>query len=927
MLDCGIMETAAATDGISSSDFQSNGPEPASQLAGIHPNHLEDIRKSGLSDAMIVAMGIRSLTGVEIHRQIYHGEEPESSSWRGASGYAIPYYSSAGDTLTTRFRMTYDAATDEASSKPRYLSPVGAETHLYEPPGLDALLEAPGTSGYLIVTEGEKKAAKAVQEGFPCVALPGVAMWANSKSRAIDKQNGKKMNYASPVLDRLRELSDVKGRKVVILFDSDAHQKPQVNSMRWQLLYALLFQAAYWCRILEMPQKSSAAKNSKTGLDDLLVQAGGKELLTQCLENTLPRPSARMNHLFVLAYHTTRFPGHDADTTLHYIVPNHGRHQASDLNCIYKEVVVTETENNDDADSKKQKKSKQSTIIANTRIWLKQVIQSVDGDGETHYQVSYVQLSGRMPCSITGDINLLTFARTGDDIFGRRGAKVLPKQRPAMEEFLNDCQTYGVRNGTVRRVPGTKRRGWSDANEQLAAPVFVMSSKVITADGVFEPDHPECPLIPLAKGSDQQIDQAFRAMGDKNEWRQAIESIVMPCNIPALFIGGGMAGLLRKWCPDSENFLMHVFGGSSHGKTLALSASASCWGRPTNGYLLAGWNSTETGLERRAIGRNDMAMYLDESGTLPNSEEVASRVVYTLANGTEKMRATRDVTERPTQNFNTITLSTGEKQLLSGQRFAGQEVRVLEIQADVAGKLWPTIYEASGAERLTSTLTANYGWACVPMIQGILRRMAKDPKAIENLFHAHTKVLRESNEDKLPQHAIRRIKHFGLILASLSIFLEDVLEWPVDMTNERIDELRSFITKHLVTTDTDQFAQGESEGILQHFRNQLTLNQARFIHPASDIDEIKYGEIFGLIEGDFTNGDVVFVLSNALDKMIKPFDKGRLIAVAVKAGVLIYNDKSKRKTVQKRVGKFRDYFYAFNLGNLEKFLRDEDGAK
>jgi hypothetical protein len=147
------------------------------------------------------------------------------------------------------------------------------------------------------------------------------------------------------------------------------------------------------------------------------------------------------------------------------------------------------------------------------------------------------------------------------------------------------------------------------------------------------------------------------------------------------------------------------------------------------------------------------------------------------------------------------------------------------------------------------------------------------------------------------------------------------------MTNERIDELRSFITKHLVTTDTDQFAQGESEGILQHFRNQLTLNQARFIHPASDIDEIKYGEIFGLIEGDFTNGDVVFVLSNALDKMIKPFDKGRLIAVAVKAGVLIYNDKSKRKTVQKRVGKFRDYFYAFNLGNLEKFLRDEDGAK
>ena len=65
----------------------------------------------------------------------------------------------------------------------RYASGVGDDAQLYIPPALASLPAA----DLLVVTEGEKKAAKAVQEGIHCVAVQGVWSWADSGDRAIEK--------------------------------------------------------------------------------------------------------------------------------------------------------------------------------------------------------------------------------------------------------------------------------------------------------------------------------------------------------------------------------------------------------------------------------------------------------------------------------------------------------------------------------------------------------------------------------------------------------------------------------------------------------------------------------------------------------------------------------------------------------------------
>jgi len=81
----------------------------------------------------------------------------------------------------------------------------------------------------------------------------------------------------------------------------------------------------------------------------------------------------------------------------------------------------------------------------------------------------------------------------------------------------------------------------------------------------------------------------------------------------------------------------HLVGDSSTGKTIATIAGASFGG--TGEKFLRTWLATGNGLEGIANERNDTILALDEIGEA-DAREVGA-VVYALANGTGKTRATR----------------------------------------------------------------------------------------------------------------------------------------------------------------------------------------------------------------------------------------------------------------------------------------------
>ncbi len=153
---------------------------------------------------------------------------------------------------------------------------------------------------------------------------------------------------------------------------------------------------------------------------------------------------------------------------------------------------------------------------------------------------------------------------------------------------------------------------------------------------------------------------------------------------------------------------MHIFGPSSKGKTTALLTAISCGGNPSRSSgLMTQWCSTQNSIYGLLRGNNGVPFGIDELSS--TNESNLSDCIYTLANGTEKHRLTREASYDVERNgtWATTIISTGEKSLLSCcNKNAGLNIRVLEINAEA---ITP---DADTAEKLTAGVKENYGHAC-----------------------------------------------------------------------------------------------------------------------------------------------------------------------------------------------------------------------
>ena len=882
-LDDAVAETVSApSQPLNSADLKAS-------TSVLYVSHRQDLERSGLSPEMISAMACKSASGTSISQSVYKNEyENVSDAWNRAGGYVIPYIDSEGKVVARRWKMFWN---QRDTGKPKYFSVSGADTHLYVPPGFDAVYAA---TDYLIITEGEKKAAKAVQEGFPCVAIAGVDMWSDSTARRTEKANHQSMSPATPLLKRLAELATK--RKCLVVFDSDAREKYQVLGVRRRLKDALLFQAADWVREMDLPVPEQAGE-AKVGLDDLLVYPGGTAQLDSAIKSLLGMQTQSLTPIYQLPH------GKFGDRVLYYIVPNLSPRDHFGSSNITKDVVEYDGEGGRVVVTKE---------ICSTRVWLSRVIHSADEDGDTLYELSFVPHTKRHPERIVGGCELLKLSQAKEDLLGNRGAMVEGKYRSNLENFLVDCQKYGPSAKLVRITQGTRQRGWRGEGDAAA---FVMASKVVTSNAVSREDDPDAPLIPIPSGSDDTLRHALKVAGDEQLWRRAIITHILPSPVAMMYFAAGLAGLLRYWCAGSENFIMHLYGASSGGKTTVLKAAASAWGNPKR--LIDTWKATSNGIERKAVGRNDMAMFLDEAGMADEHCLVDS--IYSIGNGSEKIRATRDVRERKASQFRLVALSTGEKQLVRGTKFAGQEVRAIELRTDQTGHaLMQTIHSAEEAEELVKVLEANYGHAIEPMIRGILSLVSKEPLAIQTIWERRTDGIRSHIDRAVPPHIMRRVKHFGLCLAAIDLFLKFVLQYEEDEIEDFSMRMTRMIVTHMAQLDTDQFAQGETNGILQQFMDQLASCQRNFVDTVRAPHSPPPTELYGSIEGT-----LCFVIPTKLGEMMKPYDKTRTRQALESIDALV-TKSAKKKTVSHRIFGARPDCYVIDIEKIERVLYKDD---
>ena len=253
-----------------------------------------------------------------------------------ARAYVIPYYTYNNKPLPF-YRVKI--LNPEADNGARYRQPRKTPNHIYYPPGflltLKEWVRRYPEKPYIMITEGEKKAAAAIRHGFPCVALSGVDSW-RTKTIMLPKQTqltaskqGIKATLpdarnASPVetvtlaegFADLMDLIDQYNLTIAICYDSDngGTLKSEVTRAATMLGYEFRHLGIPTSRVKLIvlpdptadPNLNAATSAStstsagadeaekKVGLDDFLLVADGKarlfDMLTEAFNDTTKFP-------------------------------------------------------------------------------------------------------------------------------------------------------------------------------------------------------------------------------------------------------------------------------------------------------------------------------------------------------------------------------------------------------------------------------------------------------------------------------------------------------------------------------------------------------------------------------------------------------------------------------------------------------------
>ena len=204
-------------------------------MEGLSPEHLMDLKASGLNEETIRASGIRSVPPRDIASII-----KANGSLR--SLMAIPY----PGTNFTRYKLFPPCKLSSKDTKPRkYYQPPGSPVCLYMPPEFSA--RAP----VIRITEGEKKALKGTQEELNVCGLGGIWNFASKDD-----------NDQPQLIDALNSIT-WEGREVELIPDGDFQLNPSVCHAVYRLGVMLRKEGAR-VRVVQLPGSSK--------LDDYLCE-------------------------------------------------------------------------------------------------------------------------------------------------------------------------------------------------------------------------------------------------------------------------------------------------------------------------------------------------------------------------------------------------------------------------------------------------------------------------------------------------------------------------------------------------------------------------------------------------------------------------------------------------------------------------------
>ena len=195
--------------------------------------------------------------------------------------------------------------------------------------------------------------------------------------------------------------------------------------------------------------------------------------------------------------------------------------------------------------------------------------------------------------------------------------------------------------------------------------------------------------------------------GEFEVWRAHIGKLIEN-NVPLrMFLAASFASVLIEPL-EVQNFLVHLWGRTGVGKSVALMVAASVWGNP-NGGLFGTMNGTLNFLQSQAALLRNLPLCLDELQTIRDNAGNYDKFIMQLGVGVGRGRADREGKAKKTVEWKNAALCTGEEPLLKPNSGGGAVNRVLQICVDNADGMGEIFLPNAG--ETVRIVNAHYGTA------------------------------------------------------------------------------------------------------------------------------------------------------------------------------------------------------------------------
>lgn len=238
-----------------------------------------------------------------------------------------------------------------------------------------------------------------------------------------------------------------------------------------------------------------------------------------------------------------------------------------------------------------------------------------------------------------------------------RGISVNSNTAAALVTYLGDCLSNNAE--TIPIIQSVERLGWVDS-------VFVPYAEALTLDN---------------DGQGAELARAVHSKGTLEEWAEYIAPLRKQSLYLQIVLAAAFASVLISKVKTLP-FVLHLWGGTGTGKTVALKVAASVWGNPEK-YMLT-LNGTTNALMGTAALLHDLPLLADELQTIKLDtnfqNQTYDKLIMQLTEGKDRARLTQQSTLKEQRTWSNCFIFTGEEPITQSNSGGGTKNRVIELQ-------------------------------------------------------------------------------------------------------------------------------------------------------------------------------------------------------------------------------------------------------